>query len=272
MSRILITYDCYDGCNQTDTTKVISVLSACNKEHVFFHKPEAQISKKDLELADILVLIRPTSLHALNLAKSARQAGIFLVVMYDDDLINIPRGPFYSHFHWRRGYAKRTLARSQLFLCPNALLLSDYKKYMKTPRAIFFPPCVTRIEQRFAPVSPLKKPLRVLYAASQDHKHFFDSLIGPAIKPLFEHYPNAFEFTFLGLKPDLSLFPKDATVRCFPPVPYDQFIEFLKNGAFDIGLAPLIETPFSSRKGVVKYIDYSVVGALGIFHMANGLN
>lgn len=46
---------------------------------------------------------------------------------------------------------------------------------------------------------------------------------------------------------------------------YDKYIDFMKKGEFDIGLAPLEDTPFSSRKGIVKYVDYAIVGALGIF-------
>ena len=245
--------------------KLVSVLSACDQKHVITHKPEAQITKRDLSQTDLLFLIRPTSICALELAKAARRSGIFLCVMYDDDLINIPRGPFYEHFHWRRNYAKRTLAISDFLLSPNHLLLAEYKAYMKKPRALVLQPCVTGIEERFAPVSSEKTPLKVIYAAGADHSPYFNRIIGPAMKPLFEKYPGKFAFTFLGVKPDPSLFPADASVERLPMMPFRDFISVLKNGSFDIGLAPLEETPFSNRKGIIKYIDYSMSGALGIF-------
>lgn len=196
MSRILISYDILDGCNQVNLRGLVGILSACNKEHTFFHKPESLVSRHDLEETDMLFLIRPMSLSALELAKAARRNGIFLCVKYDDDLLNIPHGPHYQHFHWRRRYAKSILACADLLFCSNALLRAEYKSYMKRPRVINISPFIIGIDERFAPVAPLKMPIRVIYAAGNDHKAFFDKIVGPAMKPLWEKYPDTFEFFF----------------------------------------------------------------------------
>ena len=265
MSRILITYESYDPCNQTDTDLFLGLLSTCSHEHTFLHKKESDITKQDLISTDLLILIRPTSLCALELAKAARRAGIFLVSFFDDDLIHITKGPHYEHFHWRRGYAKRVLALSNLFLCENPLILKEYQPYAKHGRSIVLHPSVTNLEKKQTPVSDADKTLRVIYAAGPDHSRFFNALVGPAMHDLFLRYPDRVEFTFLGVIPDLSFFPRGAKIHLFPMVSFSEFTEFLKNGHFDIGIAPLSDMHFYNRKGVSKYIDYTLAGALGLY-------
>ena len=265
MSNVLITYESYDPCNQTDTDILSGIMRACNEDSVIIHKLEAQVTKADLEFCDIVIFIRPASINALEIAKAARRAGIFVVSLFDDDLINISKGPHYEHFHWRRNYAKKVLALTTVLIAENDLIISEYVGYMKRPRVALRKNVVVRTDEKWRAVSDADKTLRVIYAAGPDHAHFFNNIVGPAVAPLISRYPDAFDFTFLGVQPDLSLFPKDAKVHLEPLVPYGEFTEFLKKGKFDLGLAPLEDKPFMNRKGAVKYIDYTLVGALGIY-------
>ena len=265
MSHVLIIYDKFDGCNQTDTKHMIERLLDCNKNHEITHKPEVQVNKNDIEWSDILILIRPTSIYALEVEKAARRLGIFVVVVFDDDLINIPRSPLYHHFHWRSRYAKKTIYFSNVLVCSNNLLASEYEHYMKKTRSVVLPTSVKFERKNIVSNVSNKKTLRVIYAASRDHANIFNEIIGPIIKPLFERYPETFDFTFLCVQPDVSLFPDNVTVNLVPGMDYEKFKVFLQNGNFDIGLAPLHDDPFSNRKGIVKFIDYSVAGILGVY-------
>ena len=161
MSNVLITYESYDPCNQTDTDILRGVMRACNEDSVIIHKPEAQVTKADLEVCDIVIFIRPASINALEIAKAARRAGIFVVSLFDDDLINISKGPHYEHFHWRRNYAKKVLALTNVLIGENDLILSEYVGYMKRPRVALRKNIVVRTDEKWRAVSDADKTLRV---------------------------------------------------------------------------------------------------------------
>lgn len=260
MSRVLITYEVFDQCNQTDFDELKGLLEACDPHHTICNKPESRIKSQDLEQCDMLVLIRPRSLQAFELAKTARRSGRFLVSFFDDDLMNLPN----SRFIYRKRI-RRILSVSNLLLGGNSLILSDYAPFMKRPRVARLPLFSTDIKNKIRPVSPASAPLQVLYAAGASHAHLFNDIVGPAMKPLLERYPDAFEFTFLGLQPNPAVFPSGAKIHLVSGMPYAEYTEFLKSNHFDLGLAPLLDNPFSNRKGLAKYIDYSLIGILGLY-------
>ena len=109
------------------------------------------------------------------------------------------------------------------------------------------------------------RPLRFLYMGTHTHAVDF-ALIRPALERLAAERPDAFEVTVIGVAPDLA--PAPWLARVSPPadaIVYPRFVRWLRRqGPFDVGLAPLVETPFNRAKSDIKLLDYAALGLLPV--------
>lgn len=112
---------------------------------------------------------------------------------------------------------------------------------------------------------PSNDRARFLYMGTA--RHFGDlALLLPALDALAQTAPGAFEVTVIGVaggippRPWLHRLPIPSSARIYP-----NFIRWLlRQGPFDIGLAPLERTPFNDCKSDIKFLDYSAMGLVSI--------
>ena len=88
----------------------------------------------------------------------------------------------------------------------------------------------------------------------------------PGLERLWAERPGSFEVTLIGVDPDAP--PGPYLTRLSPPaeaIPYARFVRWLRDqGPFDVGLAPLIHTPFNHAKSDIKLLDYLALGILPV--------
>ncbi|MDB5661604.1 MAG: glycosyl transferase [Cypionkella sp.] len=108
-------------------------------------------------------------------------------------------------------------------------------------------------------------PVRFVYMGTATHDHDFN-LVLPAFEKLAETHEGQFELTLIGAtryaqqKPWLHRLPPPRKRGDYP-----NFVRwFVNRGPFDVGIAPLQETPFNSAKSDVKFLDYSAIGLLSV--------
>ena len=105
--------------------------------------------------------------------------------------------------------------------------------------------------------------VRLLYMGTATHAADL-ALIRPALDRLAAEHPNRFDVTIIGIAPDCE--PAPWLHRLSPPadaIAYPRFVRWLRDqGPFDIGLAPLVDSPFNDAKSDIKLLDYAALGLL----------
>jgi len=99
-------------------------------------------------------------------------------------------------------------------------------------------------------------------------------MIVPALRMLNEKYPGRLQFQIVGALPrhklnqweemkrlPLEILQPDPVEIEYPPF----MVWFTGTVAWDIALAPLIDTPFNRAKSDVKFLDYTAAGAPGVY-------
>ena len=105
--------------------------------------------------------------------------------------------------------------------------------------------------------------VRMLYMGTHTHGGDF-ALIRPALERFAEAHGDAFSLTLIGIASDIA--PAPWLHRLSPPAGstvYPRFARWLREqGPFDLGLAPLADTPFNRCKSDLKCLDYGALGLL----------
>ena len=102
-------------------------------------------------------------------------------------------------------------------------------------------------------------PVRVVYAGTPSHARDME-IIAPALRRVKQRFGDGVELVFLGCA------PPDVEGRVLPfSEDYAAYARALAQVAPDIGLAPLEDIPFNRCKSAVKWLEYSILGAAGIY-------
>lgn len=104
-------------------------------------------------------------------------------------------------------------------------------------------------------------PLRILYMGTKTHDADFQ-LIEPVFDRLHEAYPGLFEVVVVGVAKALPTSPWLHRPK-LPAAAYPTFVPWLAGtGPYDVGLSPLVDSPFNRCKSDIKCLDYLALGAL----------
>lgn len=108
--------------------------------------------------------------------------------------------------------------------------------------------------------------LQFLYMGTKTHAGDF-GLVLPALDSLHESRPGSFSLTLVGIGDELPERPY-ITVRgpSAADTAYPRFARWLRRlGPFDVGLAPLEDTPFNRGKSDLKLLEYGALGVAPVF-------
>ncbi len=211
----------------------------------------------------LIVLCRYSGSYAEYLTEWARKRGVPVIYHIDDDLLNIPidlgEAKHAYHNHPQRLAAVRHLLdTSDLVYCSNPNLQKRLEEL--EARSILK---AGKIYASGSIIVPAKnKPVvKMGYMASADHAHNLE-MIKPAIVEFLRRNPSV-NFELFGSIPKLSEFEEfgDRVTKCPPISNYDEFMESFAALEWDIGICPLVRTPFNVVKSNTKWVEYTSVGA-----------
>lgn len=105
--------------------------------------------------------------------------------------------------------------------------------------------------------------VRIFYHGQKTHgaEHRW---LGPVVRTIHESFPQT-RFEISGGRGVEKLYRGLDRVEVRPLVPWPEYLARSAHARFDIGLAPLLPTPFNRARSWVKYLDIARFGAAGIF-------
>ena len=223
---------------------------------------EMRIKNSDLNWADIVLLGRLDSWYENQLTKKLHEAGKYLVYIIDDDLLNIPP-EISSAAHYGRketqAYIRSMIELSDAILSPSPLLLEKYARDGR--KAILIEEPAIHPSQ-FRPHDP-NQPIKIGFAGSIDRVSDIEGILKEALLKIKTTYGDHVQFEFFGAIPS---FAEELDAKCIPYCnSYDAYREKLDSFNWDIGLAPMPDTPFHACKHYNKFVEYASAGVVGVF-------
>lgn len=223
---------------------------------------ELALSIEDMNWADIVVLGRLDSWYEHELATLLHRAGKYMLYILDDDLPHISTYVSSAAYYGQdeiRGYILRMIEYSKGLISPSPLLLEKYAGDGKQ--------AIQLEEPAINPVqySPRHRegPVRIGFAGSIDRIQDIDRILGDALTRIHEEYGDGVIFEFFGAIPSVA---EKLGARCIPYTEsYDSYRQTLNDLQWDIGLAPMPDTPFHACKHYNKFSEYAAAGIVGIF-------
>jgi glycosyltransferase involved in cell wall biosynthesis len=227
---------------------------------------EAKASLNAINSADLVVFCRntePAYSHLLNQAVATHKPIIFDL---DDNFWDVP---FESDPELAR-YHRLPLRIQQLEkYITHSSLIRVYSPVMKEIVAKLNPK--VRLLKAGFDFGMLRKPsfkgssdkLQIVYATSRivDNQYL---LFSESLKKVLDTYSDKVELTIWGCQSSELVGYRG--VRFMPLIPdYERFLRSFSSFGFDIGLAPLEDTPFHRSKTNTKFRDYGACNIAGVY-------
>jgi len=229
------------------------------------HSRISQLEKTDLAWADAVLLGRLDSSTEYHIARQLKEAGKYLIYVIDDDLLQVPPGlssaGYYGLPDVRRSI-QRMIGMSDAILSPSPILLKKYAADGR--RAITIEePALDPVA--YAPHDP-SQPVRIGFAGSVDRTGDLENILEEVLMRIHKEHGNQVSFEFFGAIPR---FAQHLNAYSIPYCDsYDEYRRILNDRRWDIGLAPMPDTPFHACKHYNKFVEYAAAGIVGVFSNA----
>lgn len=210
----------------------------------------------------LLVICRYSSFLADYMVEVARERGIPVIFHIDDDLLNVPVeiGAAKHRTHndpARLATIRHLLQTADLVYCSTPMLKARFRELgFTTPMTSGDLYCTGKIL-----CDAVERPVRKIGYMGFDHANDL-ALILPAIVQAMRKHP-ALTFELFGSIPKPEALEEfgSRVVTLEPVRGYAAFLEKFASLEWDIGLCPLVATPFNRVKANTKWVEYTAVGA-----------
>lgn len=223
---------------------------------------EMKLKSSDLDWADVALLGRLDSWYECQLSKKLHESGRYLIYIIDDDLLNVPSeissASYYNQPNVQRNI-RTMIELSDAILSPSPILLNKYAVGGKHAVQIEEPAI------DLVPYRPhnLDGPVKIGFAGSIDRTGDLETILEDPLKAIKQKYTDKVQFEFFGAIP---AFANELDAKCIPYCnSYDEYRSILNKLEWDIGLAPMLDTPFHSCKHYNKFVEYAAAGVIGLY-------
>ena len=228
------------------------------------------VKADDILWADTILAIRPYDVGAIDIITAAKKNGKCVIAYLDDDLLNVP--DLYASLP-RMLIAKLLKRKNQkalkncLSMCDvlwgsNPILLERYEEYVKSGMCVRCD-VVADISQMKAVDVETEYP-HILFAGGGDHAELLNRYIIPALNQIENKFPKL-KMTCMGVN-KIQLNECRVPIRFIPwNNNYEEYRKMIEKGNYHIGIAVIEEDEFFQCKYFNKFIEYSKLGAVGIY-------
>ena len=253
----------------TSTTFIPSVL-LCGHTQLEYLEKQGKLNykfvishftnKKNIEWADIIIFLRSDSDIDAYVSKIAKKAGKKLIYVLDDDILNVPSylssAPYYLLPSTNKNI-RTIMSNCDTFLTPSSVLLEKYGKNFKY-KFLISEPSLNRINKK-----ETNDKVKIGFAGSIDRAQDLNQILEGAITEIVNKYGDSIDIEFMGARPE---FVDKLSLKHLPYQDgYDAYTAFMAKCNWDIGLAPMPDTPFHRCKYFNKYVEYASFGIAGIY-------
>lgn len=211
---------------------------------------------------DLAVFCRYSGPEARAMVTQLRGAGVPVVSHIDDDLLNVPRElgekKFQEHNRPERtSTVAHLIDTADLVYCSTRRLRERFAELGITRE--LYAGDIYCSGEIVAPAE--RRKVQVIGFMGNDKTPELTAL-APVIAGALERHPHLrFEmFGSVALPAELAVFGD--RVQATPPIgDYDAFVAAFRQLRWDIGLCPLLPTPFNVVKADTKWVDYTSIGA-----------
>ncbi len=225
-----------------------------------------EVTADKINGADSLILIRPHNILSSIIAKKAHESGRLVIFFCDDDLFILPKE--LPSIPWRIKALGRALRASDIVLSSSQYICEKYCAATNLKRYAVINTVVAENEINNIPQKETysdNQQVKIVYAAGANHSTLFNKYILPIMPKLCDRYGERISFSFVGVRPDVFQFESKTHIEYHDSMPLLQYREFMREQNYDIGLAPLNVDDFSKCKYFNKYLEYTLVGAVGVY-------
>ena len=223
---------------------------------------DRRLRRSDLAWADVVFLGRSDNWYERQIATALHRSGRRLVYIIDDDLLNLPDDVASAAYLGQAGIQANIRAMvemSDVILSPSPILLEKYavngRVPMKTEEPALEPVA-------FRPHDP-SGPVKIGFAGSVDRTSDLEGILREALLRVKRTYGDRVAFEFFGAAPN---FAGELGASCVGYL--ESYIDYrrrLNALDWDIGLAPMPDTPFHACKHYNKFCEYAAAGVAGIY-------
>lgn len=240
----------------------LSILEKKGYCEVIF-KPSVKINKNDLVWCDILISVRGSEFISEIIIKEAKKAGKFIIYFLDDDLLNLPEEAACSKYFNEecKNRLKNCILLSDVLWSSNEKILNKYKRFGNHIRTVKICPPVRIIQKDFTKQNI--KTVNIIYAGSIDHTVIVKQYLKNAVEKIAHEFGEKVNFLFIGANPEIKNLNNVKYLSYIKD--YDKYKEIVYEGNFHIGLAPMYTGEFFECKYFNKFIEYTSIGAVGIY-------
>lgn len=216
----------------------------------------------DIDLADVLIFIRPNDITSLSIAEQAKKSGRIVAILQDDDILILPKeNPFAP---WRKKYLTQMLKGTDILISSSQCLIDRYKERFQVKRTWRID-TIVRTEEFSTVRKREHNQIKLVYAASPKHIGLFNQFILPIVPKLAEKYGKGITLTFVGMYPDIENIKSVIDIDVISSMPLLEYRKFMQEQQFDIGLAPLVTNDFTACKYFNKYLEYTTANIVGVY-------
>ncbi len=202
------------------------------------------------------------------LLRKLDESGCRLVVDTDDgfDLIDVSH-PEHELFRQKAGILDQLIRRADQLWVSTATLQNHHDDTCGDVNVVpnMLDQRIWRDFRHEAPYPGRKRPLKFVYMGTATHDADF-AMILSALDRLAKTHSGQFRVSIVGAvtrpvdRPWIEMVPVPQSATAYP-----RFVRWLRQqGPFDLGLAPLVDTPFNRCKSDIKLLDYSALGVAAI--------
>lgn len=242
---------------------VLNLLERLSDKCETQFKSTFDIREQDIRWSDILISVRGCESMALEIAKTAKKYGRFVIYYLDDDLLELPESAVSSEFYQResnRQNLKDLIGLSDVFWTNNHKLIERYSQYSKTAR--YFR-CDIISDNRPLRLKNNGGITKILYAGSVDHSNLVKKYIVPALEKITQEYGEKISITFVGVESGMKKSPFITEYAFIED--YNAYRNLMENSGFDIGLGIIDTSDFYQCKYYNKFLEYTSLGIVGIY-------
>jgi GT2 family glycosyltransferase/glycosyltransferase involved in cell wall biosynthesis len=215
--------------------------------------------------ADIIATQRyavPDVAAAAALVRHCRDNDITLVYDLDDDLQHIPRDHPDAKVLRPRARVVSRMVRGASAVWVSTPALAHTMANVRDDVRVVANGLDERLWSAFPPRSPPRQgPLRILFMGTATHDADF-ALVEPALFRIKAMFAEHVSIDLIGVssRGDMPPWVNRVQMAVHATASYPAFVNWFTQQHFDIGIAPLADTPFNRCKSAIKTLDYAALG------------